>query len=134
MNFSKTTSYSLSVLSYMASNTRERMSAACLNKKLNIPYSYLRQVLHDLSSKGFIRSYRGRDGGFILARETNTIFLSEIVQSTEGLDSFDNCIMGFAECPFNEKCPMHSVWEKTRSEILNVLRKTSLADMLKDYK
>ncbi|MFH0842854.1 MAG: Rrf2 family transcriptional regulator [Bacteroidota bacterium] len=134
MNFNKTTSYSLSILSHMARNNKERMSAAFLNKKLNIPYSYLRQVLHDLSEKGFIIGTRGREGGFILARETNTIFLSEIVQSTEGLESFDNCIMGFAKCPFNEKCPMHSVWEKTRSEILNVLRKTSLVDMLKNNK
>lgn len=115
----------------MASNTKERMSAAYLNKKLNIPYSYLRQVLHNLSEKGFIISTKGREGGFILARETNTIFLSMIVQSTEGLESFDRCIMGFAKCPFNEKCPMHSVWENSRSEILNVLRTTSLADMLK---
>ncbi len=45
MNFTKTTSYSLNVLSYLAKHENVRMSAIYLHKKLDIPYSYLRQVL-----------------------------------------------------------------------------------------
>ncbi len=58
MNFSKTASYSLNILSFMAINCENQMSAAYLTKKLKIPYPYLRQILSDLSKSGFIHSTR----------------------------------------------------------------------------
>jgi Rrf2 family protein len=130
MNFTKTTSYSLNILSYMAKHEDNKMSASYLHEKLNIPYSYLRTILSDLSVSGFINGSRGRKGGFILGKDISEIYLADIIEATEGLDSFDRCVMGFSQCPFNCGCPMHPVWVKMRTEILNVLKKTSLNDLL----
>ncbi len=131
MNFAKTTSYSLNVLSYLAKHGNIIMSASYLHKKLDIPYSYLRQVLSELSKKGFIDSTRGSRGGFIISRDISTIYLSDIIEATEGMDSFNRCIMGFSKCPFNYGCSMHPVWVEMRMNIINVLKKTSLADLIK---
>jgi Rrf2 family protein len=131
MNFAKTTSYSLNVLSYLAKHENIRMSASYLHEKLDIPYSYLRQVLSELSKKGFIDSNRGSRGGFIITRDISTIYLADIVEATEGLDSLNRCIMGFSKCPFNYGCSIHPVWIEMRTNILNVLTKTSLADLIK---
>jgi Rrf2 family protein len=130
MNFNKTTAYSLKVLDFMARHEGSRMSARCLNKKLKIPYSYLRQVLGELSRNGFIESLKGRTGGFILSKGTKDIFLSDIVDSTEGLQSFDRCIMGFSKCPFKNPCPLHETWTNARIEISGILKSTSLNDLL----
>jgi Rrf2 family protein len=116
----------------MAKHEVTKMSARYLHEKLDIPYSYLRQILGRLSKNGFITSTRGRDGGFFLGKEVSAIFLSDIIDAIEGLDSFSRCIMGFRECPFGNLCAMHPVWVKMRSEILNVLDNTSLADLLKN--
>jgi Rrf2 family transcriptional regulator, iron-sulfur cluster assembly transcription factor len=129
MNFSQTTSYSLSVLSYMATHEDHNMSAAYLHKMLGIPYPYLRQILTNLSKDGFIHSIRGRSGGFTFSRKKEEISLADIIDSTEGLASLNKCILGFRECPFNEQCTMHTVWENTRAGILKVLNETSLADI-----
>ena len=129
MNFSKTTSYSLNILSYMATNEENHMSATLLHEKLKIPYSYLRQILTNLSKSGFIKSTRGRSGGFTFSKEKETIFLADIIEATDGLESLNRCILGFRECPFNNECQMHSVWESTRSNIIKVLKETSLADI-----
>ena len=131
MNFSKTTSYSLNVLSYMAKNEDHKMSASLLHEKLLIPYSYLRHILRTLSNNGFIHGTTGRNGGFVFSKDISEIYLADIIEVTEGLDSFKRCVMGFSECPFNEKCSMHKIWEKTRTRILKVLMKTSLADLMK---
>ncbi len=40
-----------------------------------------------------------------------------------------SCILGFNKCPFDKQCSMHGIWEKTRSNILKVLKETSLADI-----
>jgi len=130
MNFSKTASYSLNVLSYMATNSEVHMSAAYLHDKLKIPYPYLRQILSNLSKNGFIQSIRGRNGGFEFSKPKENIFLADIIDSTDGLASLNKCVLGFNQCPFNEECAMHSVWEKTRNNIIKVLKETSLADLM----
>ena len=130
MNFTKTTSYSLNILSYMAENETIRMSASYLHNKLNIPYSYLRTVLGDLSKNNLIKGVNGRNGGFRLNRDKSSIFLADIIEVTEGLESFNKCVMGFDECPFNYSCYMHPIWIRMRTEILDILKQTSLADLL----
>lgn len=85
MNFSKTTLYSLNVLSYMALHVDIRMSASYLHEKLDIPYPYLRHVLKNLSKNGFISGLKGRSGGFVFSRNKSEIFLSDIIEATDGL-------------------------------------------------
>jgi Rrf2 family protein len=131
MNFSKTASYSLNVLSYMANHGDEKMSAAFLHNKLAIPYPYLRQVLSGLSRSGFIQSTRGRSGGFSFSKNISDISLADIIEATDGLNSLNKCNLGFQTCPFNNKCSMHTVWETTRNNIINILKETSLSDLVK---
>ncbi len=131
MNFSKTTSYAISVLSFMARHEGEKYSAKKLNEILDIPWPYLRQLLTSLSKSGFINSTQGRNGGFQLKKPAHQIVLAEIIDSVEGLNVLDTCIMGFKKCPFNHACAMHETWEETRNSILKVLNNTTLDQLLK---
>lgn len=134
MNFSKTTSYAISVLSFLADHDQEKYSAKKLNELLEIPWPYLRQLLTKLSKSGFIHSTQGRNGGFQLQKPANQIFLAEIVDTVEGLEVLNTCIMGFSKCPFNHTCAMHEVWEETRESIFKILNNTSLDQLLKTKK
>ncbi len=131
MNFSKTTSYAISVLSFMADHEGERYSAKKLHEELEIPWPYLRQLLTSLSKSGFIKSVQGRKGGFQLHKGADKITLAKIVDSVEGLNVFATCIMGFQKCPFNHTCAMHEVWGETRQNILNILNNTTLGQLKK---
>jgi Rrf2 family protein len=131
MNFSKTTSYAISVLSFMARHEGEKYSAKKLNEILEIPWPYLRQLLTSLSKSGFITSTQGRNGGFLLQKPADKIVLAEIIESVEGLDVLSTCIMGFEKCPFDHTCAMHEVWEETREGILKILNTTTLDRLLK---
>ena len=130
MNLSKTTSYSLNILTYMANNCNESMSADFLYIKLGIPYQYLRQILTKLSKNGLIDSTRGRRGGFKLARDISTIYIAEIIEITEGLEGFNKCVLGFQTCPFDNKCAIHDLWDDSRNNIIKILRETSLANLI----
>jgi len=131
MNFSKTTSYALSVLSFMAEHEGEKYSAKNLHEHLKIPWPYLRQLLTSLSKSGFIQSIQGRNGGFFLQKPADKIILAEIIDSVEGLNVLGTCIMGLEKCPFNHTCAMHEVWAETRENILKVLNNTTLAQLKK---
>jgi Rrf2 family protein len=126
MNISKTATYSLNILSYMAVNQDKMMSATVLNNKLHIPYPYLRQILSNLSRFGFVKSIRGRNGGYIFSMPTEKISLADILEATDGLETLNRCILGFNQCPFDNKCAMHDVWELTRNNTIKILKETSL--------
>ena len=130
MNFSKTTSYAISILSFIARHKGEMYSAKKLNEILEIPWPYLRQLLTSLSKSGFLYSTQGRNGGFQLLKPADQIVLAEIIDSVEGLNVSGTCIMGFKECPFDHTCTMHEVWEETRNSILKVLNQTTLDRLL----
>jgi Rrf2 family protein len=133
MNFSKTTSYAITVLNFLAKHQDKRFSAKALNQKFDIPWQYLRQLLTTLSKEGFINSVQGRNGGFSINKDPSKISIANIVEATEGMSVFDTCIMGFRECPFDVKCAMHETWEETRANIIKVLRTTTL-DKFRDIK
>ena len=115
MNFSKTTSYALAALSYMADHPEGLHSAKSLHEHLEIPWPYLRQLLTSLSKSGFVKSIQGRNGGFLMEKPAEEITLAEIVDSVEGLNVFGTCVMGFEKCPFNHTCAMHETWTETRN-------------------
>ena len=120
MNLSKTTSYSLNILTYMASHKNESMSAEFLHSQLDIPYQYLRQILTKLSRTGFINSSRGRRGGFELTRDIATIYIADVIEAMEGLEGFYKCMLGFQKCPFDNKCAIHNLWDESRNNILKI--------------
>jgi Rrf2 family protein len=113
----------------MATHEDVSMSAKLLNDKLQIPYPYLRQILMNLSKSGFIHSIRGRNGGYSISKSKEEISIADIIDATDGIDSLSKCILGFRQCPFNDECSMHTIWEKTRNNIIKVLKETSLADL-----
>ena len=131
MILSKTTEYAVRVLSFMAKNNTELNSAKYLHEQLNIPYKYLTRLMTDLVRNKYLVSIKGRNGGFKLNKELNEITLANIIESVEGMDSFNSCILGFQECSSENPCAMHFIWEENKSNLLNTLEKTTLLDLYK---
>ena len=133
MNFSLTTEYSLRILSFMATRNEDIYSAEFLFKQLNIPRRYLRRLLTDLSKAGFLAATRGRNGGFVFARDMNQIYLSEIIETMEGITGVNRCILGFSFCVVGKPCIMHDQWIEAQEKITNVLKQTSLGGLRDQY-
>ena len=49
-----------------------------------IPAKYLAQILSDLRNGGLVESRRGKQGGYLLARDPKTISLKDLVSVVEG--------------------------------------------------
>jgi Rrf2 family transcriptional regulator, iron-sulfur cluster assembly transcription factor len=113
----------------MAKDEKALYSAQQLHKDIKVPERYLRRLLTDLSKHNFIKSIRGREGGFTFARDISKITLLEIVDSIDGINSIDGCILGYESCAFDYSCPMHNIWEETKRKVIETLTKTSLKDI-----
>lgn len=63
-----------------------------------VPANYLVQILIELKSKGIVRSLRGKDGGYLLARAPAQITLAEVLRAVHGA-VFDSPALADPECP-----------------------------------
>ncbi len=133
MILKKTTEYALSVLAFMATRNEEMYPAEYLYDELKIPRHYLRRLLTDLTKKGFIVSSRGRNGGFIFARELATINFIQVIEAMEGPEAMNTCLLGFTACILDHPCAMHDLWTEARSNMIETLTKTSFVDLKDKY-
>lgn len=133
MILSKTTSYALNILTFMATRDEEMYPAEHLFKQLNIPRQYLRRLLTDLSKLGFISSNRGRKGGFIFARNLSEINIKQVIDAMEGPEAMATCMLGFTACIVDHPCAMHEKWAETRTKMIETLTNTTFADLRDIY-
>ncbi|MBD3226006.1 MAG: Rrf2 family transcriptional regulator [Caldithrix sp.] len=129
MRFSKTTEYAIRVMIYLSQHNTQRLSVQSLHKILRIPYKYLARLMRQLAHAGLVTVTQGKEGGYSLNRELNSIYLYQIVGVIEGLDSMDRCILGFSECNDAFPCSLHTSWEPLRSRIKEMMYNTTLLEL-----
>ncbi len=129
MNFSKTTEYSLRILSFMAIDETRLYNAEQLCGCLEIPYRYLRKQLTKLTKSGLLISLQGKNGGYKMSRPSKEISLWEIVKATEGEQNQHECLLGFDNCVFGAKCSLHEKWKTVQDSINDMLKSTTLAEL-----
>jgi Rrf2 family nitric oxide-sensitive transcriptional repressor len=129
MALSKTTSYALRILIFMGSHEERSCTADYLYQHLAIPKQYLRRLLTKLSKERLIVSQVGRNGGFVLGKPPEKIFISDIIDAVEGMESLNFCILGIINCSMKPKCAMHDLWEDVRTRMISTFSTTSLHDV-----
>ncbi len=63
-----------------------------------VPANYLVQILIELKSNQIVKSQRGKEGGYMLARPPAEITLGDILRSVHG-QVFDTPALADPECP-----------------------------------
>jgi len=67
------------------------LSAKHLAEYFDLPAPYLAKILQQLSSAGLLRTKRGKQGGYSLAKPSDDVSLLDIVQAIEGKAAFFRC-------------------------------------------
>ena len=132
MIFSKTTEYAVRILTFMVSHNMALYTAKYLNEKLQIPYKYLTKLMTSLTKSGYLLSVRGREGGYNVNVDPAILTVADIMQAVEGIESFDNCILGLPECSEDNPCAMHTIWEKNKKLFLHTLKTTTIEELTKN--
>jgi Rrf2 family protein len=107
-----------------------RVTADQLAQAQGIPGKFLEAILTHLRRSNIVRSQRGPDGGFWLARPAAEISLAEIIRATDGQ------LLGVrGERPENVTYqgaaePLQRVWIALRATERAVLERVTLADII----
>ena len=131
MRLFKSSEYAIKCLVYMATTSDDLCPVLHLATQLNIPYKFLGRLMVHLREAGFVESVRGKNGGYRIAQPLSAIRLEQIVDSVEGLETYDRCILGFERCDEDNPCPMHEFWKGPKQNIQTMMTDVTLADMVK---
>ncbi len=120
-----------SVLFLAAQEKGTVVSAEAISQVLKIPREFVSKILQSLRESGIICSTKGKSGGFCLAKPASEIKLIDVVEAIDGLEMFNNCVLGFPDCSPDTPCPVHDSWGALRTQAFNMLSEETL-DKLKD--
>ena len=100
-------------------------------ERQNISKKYLEQIVPILSRSGILRTNRGSQGGYALAKEPEHVTVGEILRLTEGSLSPVACLDGDpAQCPRSVDCPTLPVWQGLNRVINEYLDGITLRSIL----
>jgi|SRR5699024_270548 len=103
-----------------------------LSEGLSISYDFLTKILQQLTSSGIMKTKKGPKGGIKLAKPAEAISLLQIVKSIDGIEQFEQCLLGLPGCGTEEPCPMHDWWSAKQEEITNIFETTNLLESADD--
>jgi len=105
------------------------VKAERISQAQEIPAKFLENIMGDLRNAGLVRSQRGADGGYWLARPAEEIDLAQVIRAVDGplanvrgLRSEEVSFSGSAE-------PLRDVWVAVRASLRRVLELVTLADV-----
>ena len=106
-----------------------------LSTKLSISKSFLAKVLQTLAKNGILKSYKGVNGGFVLAQEPKDISMLKVMSSVEGkAPAVFDCSSSVNHCP-SSRAHICSIWpflNKLQGKIDSFLAELTLADILEE--
>lgn len=118
------------MLDLALNSTHGPVALADISKRQDISLSYLEQLFSKLRQKKLIRSIRGPGGGYLLACDSNTISIADIVDAvSESVDTTRCKEKG--DCQNGEKCLTHHLWLDLSHQIHTFLSDITLHDLMK---
>jgi Rrf2 family protein len=131
MLYSSATEYAIRGLSELAS--RDSSVPVMLDEIVagtDLPRDFLAKVFQKLVAAGILKSFKGRGGGFQIARPIHAVTLMQIVESIEGPQHLDRCVVGMEACNDQMPCAQHDLYKPIRQRLKDYFNTTTLADLV----
>jgi len=108
-----------------------------ISNDLNLPTPFLGKIMQTLAKQKLLASTKGPHGGFSLNKPADEIFLLDIVRIIDGLDIFQECMVGLKVCEKRgnqDDCPFHKKSDTVRQQMFDLFEKQSIGDLAKGVK
>lgn len=122
--------YAVRAVAEMAAAPGGPIKGETLADRQQIPSKFLENILADLRRAGLVRSQRGAEGGYWLARPAADVTVADVIRAVEGPLADVHGIPpetveygGAAE-------HLQAVWIATRAALRSVLEEVTLADVV----
>jgi Rrf2 family protein len=97
-----------------------------------IPLKFLENILGELRHAGLVRSQRGIDGGYWLARQPEEITIADVIRAVEGPLATVRGASAETLKYGGTAAPLGKLWVAVRANLRAVLETVTLADIARD--
>ena len=124
--------YAVRVMLDLALNdTGEYVKVREIAKRQEISEKYLEQIIAVLNKAGYVRSTRGAQGGYKIAKDPSQYTVGMILRLTEGSLSPVACLETESnECERCDTCETLQVWKDLNNAINKVVDSVTIADLV----
>jgi len=113
-----------------AAHPGQTVSLADISAAQQISAKYLEQLLRGLRLAGLVRSVRGQQGGYSLARPPADITLQDVYRAVEKEELLPvHCTDNPAGCPLGDICSTRDTWVEVNDAIASILERTTIQNL-----
>lgn len=135
LGLTKATDYAILALGYLDQQPEETVvSTKEIAERFSIPAELLAKVLQRLSKSELVRAHQGRGGGYSLARRTDRISVTEVVEAVEGPIAITACLKEGGEelCDQYNHCTLKSPVESIQDQFVHLFETITVASITID--
>ncbi len=128
--------YAVRVMLDLALNdTGECIKVKDIAGRQGISEKYLEQIIAVLNKAGYVKSVRGAQGGYRMARDPGEYTVGMILRLTEGDMAPVTCLEeGAPECERCDACETLEVWKELYEAVNNVIDNVTIADLAEQHR
>lgn len=125
---SQTNEYALRAMIHLAGlKPGATVNSETVAARTKVPQGYLSKILRDLVLVGLVKSQRGPNGGFCLARPASKTSILDIITAVDPIHRIHHCPLGN---PAHVKlCPLHQRLDDAFAQIERSLGETTLEEL-----
>jgi len=120
----------LTELSFLQSSGPVSLSDISNNQ--NIELTYLEQIFRKLRLAGIVKSIRGRNGGYLYAKNPASISIKEVMHAVDEVLDATKC-NGTSACHNGKKCSTHDLWHELNNIVEDYLEKITINNLVESY-
>lgn len=131
MQLNITTDYAIRTVLYLAIRG-ELTASSDISRAMNIPSHYILKVTNKLTKGGLIKCFRGVNGGFVIGKSVEDIYLYDIINIFEPTLKLNRCLEDDQYCSrfAVDYCPVRSVYSIMQKNWEKMLRSVNVASLL----
>jgi len=133
--FNKETEYALRSLVYiqMQNMNGRRPGIDEITREIDAPRFYTAKILYRMVKNGFLRSLKGKGGGFFFEDDKPPLTIKKVVLATEGGKIFSSCVFGLKQCDSDIQCPLHEKYAPVRGSIDDLVSSETIQTLAHKY-
>jgi Rrf2 family transcriptional regulator, cysteine metabolism repressor len=109
---------------------RGPMAVEAIARNQGISGKYIHVLVTGLRTAGLVRSVRGPNGGYELAKEPSSVTALDVVSALEGSSAPVECVEDAIFCPRSGQCATRDIWCDVAAAVDRVLSGITLGQLL----
>ena len=128
LKVSEAASLGLHIMALLAAEPKKLLCVREAAAALSVSEAHLAKVMQRLARAGFVESFRGPRGGFLLARAPSEVTLLEVYEAIEGPIVVRDCLFSTRLCD-GERCIFGGMLTSVDVQVKQYLAGTRLSEI-----